>query len=69
MITLMVDIFLGALAFYLLLGLIFSVYFYLKGAAQIDKGTQQTPWHFKVIIFPGIVLFWSLLLAKQLKNR
>ncbi len=53
---------------YVILGLLFSVYFYIKGAARIDEGTQGTPWHFKLIIFPGVVLFWSVLLVKSLKS-
>ncbi len=52
---------------YVVLGLLFSVYFYTRGAAKIDQGTQGTPWHFKMIIFPGVVLFWSVLFVKSLK--
>ena len=66
--NMVVDIFLGALALYLLLGLLFSVYFYAKGGAQIDEGLKGTPWHFKLIIFPGVVLFWSVLLRKRMKK-
>lgn len=64
MIYTIVDIFLGGLALYLIAGLIFSVYFYAKGAAKIDAGTEGTPWHFKLIIFPGVVLLWPALLSK-----
>lgn len=53
---------------YVVMGLLFSVYFYTKGAARIDEGTEGTPWHFKLIIFPGVVLFWSVLLVKSLKS-
>lgn len=63
-----IDVFLIALLVYVILGLLFAVFFYVKGAARIDEGTQDTPWHFKVIIFPGVVLFWSVLLVKFLKS-
>ena len=63
-----VDIFLTLLTAYLVLGLLFSIYFYLGGAVRIDEGTKGTPWHFKLIIFPGVVLFWSILLVKALRS-
>lgn len=62
------DVFLIVLAIYLIFGVVFSFYFYLKGASKIDEGTAGTPWHFKLIIFPGVVLFWSVLLTKALKK-
>ena len=68
MITLIVDILLAAMACYLLLGLLFSIYFYLAGAAKLDDGTSGTPWDFKLIIFPGVVLFWSSLLFKIIRK-
>ncbi len=63
-----IDIILLLMVIYLVLGLVFSIYFFAKGAAQIDPGTKHTPWHFKLIIFPGVVLFWSVLLFKRLKS-
>ena len=68
MITQLIDILLGAMALYLLLGVVFSFYFYMKAAAKIDEGTSGTPWHFKVIIFPGVVLFWSVLFIKLIRK-
>lgn len=68
MITLIVDILLGSMVCYLLLGLLFSVYFYIAGASRLDEGTNGTPWHFKLIIFPGVVLFWGVLLMKILRK-
>ena len=54
--------------FYLLLGVIFSVYFYFRGAFKLDVGTKNTPWHFKVIIFPGVIVFWCFLLFRLIKK-
>lgn len=68
MITTIVDILLGGMALYLILGVLFSFYFYLSGASKVDEGTKGTPWHFKLIIFPGVVLFWSVLLLKILRK-
>ena len=63
-----VDIFLGLVAVYLVVGILFSIYFYAGGGEKIDEGMKGTPWHFKLIIFPGIVLFWSVLLKKLIKR-
>ena len=63
-----IDIFLVLIAAYMILGLLFSIYFYVSGAAKIDEGTKETPWHFKLIIFPGVVLFWSVLLVKLIRK-
>jgi hypothetical protein len=64
----MVDILLGSMAAYLILGLLFSLYFYLKAGPTIDEGMKGTPWHFKLMIFPGVVLFWIVLLKKALRK-
>lgn len=63
-----IDVVLALALVYVVLGLLFSIYFYAKGAARVDEGTQGTPWHFKLIIFPGVVLFWSVLFVKSFKS-
>ena len=68
MISTLVDILLWSMLLYLLMGLAFSVFFYVRGGAMIDEGTKGTPWHFKLIIFPGVVLFWSVLFIKLIKK-
>jgi len=65
---LVVDIFLGAMATYLIAGLLFGILFIVKLGERIDEGVKGTPWHFKAIIFPGVVLFWSVLLRKLFKK-
>jgi len=69
MITTIVDIFLWALLLYIVMGVAFSFFFYLKGARKLDENTANTPWHFKLIIFPGVVLFWIALFAKLLRKN
>ncbi|WP_421765597.1 hypothetical protein [Ekhidna sp.] len=64
-----IDAFLGILALYLILGLAFSIYFYARGASKIDEGTKGTPWHFKLIILPGVVLLWPSLFIKLFKRH
>lgn len=66
---LLIDTILDLMALYLIAGVLFSIYFYVKGSAQIDEGTKDTPWHFKLIIFPGVVLLWVALLTKLMRKQ
>jgi len=66
--TIIIDIFLDSLAAYLIIGVFFSIYFFTKSGEQIDKGVKGTSWHFKLIILPGLILFWSVLLWKLLRK-
>ncbi|MEM9855988.1 MAG: hypothetical protein AAF843_01455 [Bacteroidota bacterium] len=63
-----IDLLLSLMAFYLLGGVLFSIFFYIKGSALWDDGMVGTSWHFKLIIFPGVILFWGLLLIKLMKK-
>ncbi len=69
MMELIVDLFLWFLMVYLSVGILFSIYFLAKGAAVLDEGARNTPWHFKVIIIPGTILLWLMLLMKILKKK
>lgn len=55
------------LLLYVLLGIVFSVFFLRKGAAQIDSGVQGAPRSFWLLIIPGTVAFWPLLWRKWRK--
>jgi hypothetical protein len=54
---------------YLLLGLAFYPLFIIKGIAQIDPGAKGSSWGFLVIILPGVVLFWPMLMKKWMAIR
>ena len=54
---------------YLACGLVFAVPFVLTGVEKIDEGAQGATWGFKLIIIPGTVVFWPLLLNKWLQER
>lgn len=65
MITIIVNLFLIAAAVYLCCGVIFSFFFIAFGLKAIDPdGTQGSSVGFKIIILPGVIVFWSLLLKK-----
>lgn len=64
-----VDIFLTVLTVYLLIGVLFGFYFVIAGAKKLDEGVEGTPWHFKLIIFPGSVLLWIVLIFKIIQKK
>lgn len=59
----LIQILLSITAIYLVVGVIFSFFFYRKGLHKIDKAAIGSTLGFKVIIFPGILIFWPFLLA------
>ena len=49
---------------YLLIGLVFAILFLSKGITKIDEGAKGTNRWFRLIILPGVILFWPPLLHK-----
>lgn len=62
-----INIALGIITIYLLAGILFSVIFVSKGIQQIDEGTHGTGIGFRLIIIPGCIIFWPVLLKKWIK--
>ena len=63
--SLLVD----AFFIYLAIGVLFGIWFVVKGAAKLDDGVKDTPWHFRAILFPGSVLIWSILILKLVNKK
>ncbi|MFC0771982.1 hypothetical protein [Terrimonas alba] len=59
-----VYIILIIVAIYLFAGLVFAIPFVIKGVTQIDEGAIGSKWGFRVIIIPGVIVFWPVLLKK-----
>jgi hypothetical protein len=57
---------LGTAAAYLGLGGIFAVVFLTRGVQKIDPAAALPSVGFRVIIVPGVVAFWPLLLRRWL---
>lgn len=51
---------------YLILGAVFALWFLIRLIHKIDEGAEGAPLSFKLIIFPGCVVFWPVLLKKYL---
>ena len=55
-------------AIYLALGFIFSIAFITKGVDKLDEGANGASLGFRLIIIPGTMIFWPLLLRKWLNS-
>jgi hypothetical protein len=53
---------------YLLAGLVFAVAFVLGGVQRIDHAAAGTGWGFRLIILPGVVAFWPVLLRRWVRG-
>ena len=62
-----IKIILVAAVIYLVFGLLFAILFVWKGAEKIDEGAHGGSIGFRIIIIPGTMVFWPLLLIKWLK--
>lgn len=64
-----VQIILILVSIYLLLGVLFVIPFLIKGLRKVDEDAHGGTIAFKIIIIPGVIVFWPLLLSKWMKNR
>ena len=62
------GIILSIVGLYLLFGFLFAIPFVIKGVIVIDPdGAQGTTWGFRLIIIPGTIVFWPVLLKEWLR--
>jgi len=64
-----VGIVISVIGIYLLCGIFFAIPFVIKGVTVIDDGTQGAKLGFRIIIIPGTIIFWPLLLKKWVKAK
>jgi hypothetical protein len=55
-------------ALYVLLGIFFAVAFLARGVERLDPNARGTGLGFRLLILPGSVAFWPLLLTRWLKR-
>ncbi len=53
-----------ALGAYLAIGVLFAIPFLKSGVAQIDPAAKDGTRGFRILIFPGVVALWPLLLKR-----
>ena len=64
-----VSILLILAGLYLLIGIVFYFPFMRTGVHLIDDGVKKAPRFFKILIFPGVVALWPILLKKWNKAK
>jgi hypothetical protein len=64
----MLEVILIIALFYLLLGVLFVVPFLIKGLTKVDEEALGGTFGFKIIIIPGVIVFWPVLLKKWMKK-
>jgi len=60
--------FVWALLIYIALGLLFALGFVSVGVQRIDPEASGTKFSFRLIIIPGVIAFWPLLLKRWLNG-
>ncbi len=58
-----------ALGAYAALGVLFAGAFLARGIERLDPGAHGSGWGFRLIVLPGVVAFWPLLLRRWLRRR
>ncbi len=58
------QILLTLAACYAAIGLPFAVVFLFGGLTSVDPATRNAPWSFRLLIGPGVVAFWPLMLLR-----
>ena len=67
MLTVGVFALVGGLA-YLGLGVLVASWLIWKGLAKLDSAATNSPWPFRAIIVPGLVVLWPVVLSKSLSR-
>lgn len=61
-------VFLISLGVYLACGVMFAVPFVLSGVKKIDPHAAHGSWGFRLLVIPGTMAFWPLLLGRWMKG-
>ncbi|HLK27642.1 MAG TPA: hypothetical protein VKT28_03620 [Puia sp.] len=62
-----IEIILAVIGIYLICGFVFAIAFVTKGINKVDEGAHGSTIGFKIIIIPGVIVFWIFLLKKWLQ--
>ncbi|MBX2821680.1 MAG: hypothetical protein KTR29_18420 [Rhodothermaceae bacterium] len=60
--------FVSAFGIYLVVGILFSIPFVLKGVGKNDPAVQGASIGFRLIIIPGVVMLWPVLLLRWMSD-
>lgn len=65
----MIETFVSIFYSYWLVGVVFGLYFVVWGAARLDHDAEALTWPMRLILLPGSVILWPLLLGRLLELR
>ena len=57
-----------ALGLYVAVGAVFAIFFVTLGVARVDPAARGAPWGFRLIILPGTVALWPIMLLKFIRG-
>jgi hypothetical protein len=60
-------IILSIVVLYCIAGFVFAIPFVIKGVDKIDEGAHRSTIGFRIIIVPGVIIFWPVLLKKWIR--
>jgi len=63
-----IEIILSIIAIYLACGFVFAIAFIAKGVEKLDEGAHGASIGFRIIVIPGAMVFWPLLLKKWMHS-
>ena len=58
------ELVVGLVTMYAAAGAVFAVPFAVRGLTRIDPSGAGAPWSFRLLIVPGTIVFWPLLLLR-----
>jgi hypothetical protein len=65
----LIEFFLIIVATYLVCGFVFMIAFIVKGVDVVDEGAHGSSIGFRIIIIPGVIVFWIVLLREWIKMK
>lgn len=57
------------LLLYFGIGILFALFFIVAGIARIDAATKQSGWGFRLLMFPGAIALWPILLLRVIAGK
>ncbi|MCI4666690.1 MAG: hypothetical protein MRZ79_00915 [Bacteroidia bacterium] len=64
-----IQIFIWLLYAYMIIGVLVGAWFLATAAAKIDEDIRGAKWYTKLLLFPGAVALWPVLLRKALNHK
>jgi len=53
---------------YLIVGFIIGLWFIFKGVQKVDHGMKEVKWILRLMILPGTMILWPVMLQKYFKS-